>query len=81
MRVYPREEREPDLQRIAERVGIGCMDAPIRDNDGDQPLDEPVLPLGPAAYFSPLPIKRMTAALEASSDYFTGKSKMHPLSE
>ena len=46
-----------------ERVGINCMDASIPDNDGNQPSDEPILPLGPAAYFSTLPIKGMTAAI------------------
>lgn len=46
-----------------ERVAINLDDAPIADNAGAQPVDEPVAPGGPAAYFSTLPIKAMLAAL------------------
>lgn len=46
-----------------ERVAINLMDASGPDNAGFQPADEPVIPGGPAAYFSTLPIKAMTAAL------------------
>lgn len=54
-----------------ERVAINVMDANITDNAGVQPQDEPIVPDGPAAYFSTLPIKRMvegirTAGLEAA---------------
>lgn len=35
-----------------ERVGINVDDARIPDNAGGQPIDEPVVPDGPAAYFS-----------------------------
>ena len=45
-----------------ERVAINVMDARIADNAGAQPLDEPVSPGSPAAYFSSLPIKAMVAA-------------------
>lgn len=48
-----------------ERVGINIVDARIPDNDGHQPVDEPVVPGGPAAYFSTLPIKAIVAALRA----------------
>lgn len=40
-----------------ERVGINCDDARIPDNEGNQPVDEPVFADGPDAYFSTLPIK------------------------
>ncbi len=45
-----------------ERVAINLIDARIADNAAIQPIDEPVDPQGPAAYFSTLPIKRMVAA-------------------
>ena len=47
-----------------ERVAINMMDAGIEDNDGRQPCDEPVIPGGPAAYFSTLPIKAMVQAIK-----------------
>lgn len=40
-----------------ERVAINCDDARIPDNKGQRPVDEEVIPGGPAAYFSSLPIK------------------------
>jgi pyroglutamyl-peptidase len=46
-----------------ERVAINLIDAPIADNAGDQPVDRPVVPGGPAAYFSTLPVKAGCAAL------------------
>lgn len=46
-----------------ERVGINVQDARIRDNDGKQPVDEPVVKDGPAAYFATLPIKACVAAM------------------
>ena len=49
-----------------ERVAINVMDASIPDNDGDQPMDEPVVPGAPAAYFATLPIKKMVEAIRAS---------------
>lgn len=45
-----------------ERVAINCDDARIPDNAGNRPVDQEVVPGGPAAYFSSLPVK---AALEA----------------
>ncbi|WP_243042057.1 pyroglutamyl-peptidase I [Dyella sedimenti] len=48
-----------------ERVAINVQDARLPDNDGAQPIDEPVLAGGPAAYFSTLPVKAMLAALHA----------------
>jgi pyroglutamyl-peptidase len=48
-----------------ERVAINVCDARIPDNEGAQPIDEPVVAHGPAAYFSSLPIKKMASALKA----------------
>ena len=42
-----------------ERVGININDARIPDNTGAQPIDTPVVPAGPAAYFANLPVKAM----------------------
>ncbi|MDP2262793.1 MAG: pyroglutamyl-peptidase I [Hydrogenophaga sp.] len=47
-----------------ERVAINVDDAPIPDNAGAQPVDVPVAPGAPAAYFSGLPIKALLAALQ-----------------
>lgn len=49
-----------------ERVAINVDDARIPDNAGNQPIDTPVVPGGPAAYFSTLPIKAMAAAIRAA---------------
>ena len=46
-----------------ERVAINLIDARIADNAGQQPIDEPVVAGGPAAYFSTLPIKAMVQAV------------------
>src|SRR3954463_568537 len=46
-----------------ERVAINVQDARIRDNDGKQPIDKPVVKDGPPAYFSTLPIKACVAAM------------------
>jgi pyroglutamyl-peptidase len=44
-------------------VAINVQDARIRDNDGKQPLDRPVVRDGPAAYFATLPIKACVAEM------------------
>jgi len=49
-----------------ERVAINVDDARIPDNAGAQPVDQPVVRRGPAAYFSGLPIKTTLAALQAA---------------
>ncbi|MEV1176513.1 pyroglutamyl-peptidase I [Nonomuraea sp. NPDC049784] len=46
-----------------ERVAINLDDARIPDNKGAQPVDEPVVVDGPAAYFSTLPVKACVAAV------------------
>lgn len=45
-----------------ERVGINALDYPIPDNDGHQPIEGRIIPDGPDAYFSTLPIKVIVAA-------------------
>ncbi len=49
-----------------EKAAINWQDARIPDNDGQQPKDQPVVPEGPAAYFSTLPVGRITEALLAA---------------
>jgi pyroglutamyl-peptidase len=46
-----------------ERVAINLNDARIPDNAGGQPVDTPVVPGAPAAYFSTLPIKAIVRDL------------------
>lgn len=46
-----------------ERVAINLRDARIPDNDGAQPVDEPSVPGGPAAYFASLPTKAIARAI------------------
>ena len=46
-----------------ERVAINVEDARIPDNAGDQPRDRTIVPDGPAAYFSTLPIREMEKAV------------------
>jgi len=47
-----------------ERVAINVDDARIADNAGRQPVDRRVVRGGPAAYWSTLPIKAITTALQ-----------------
>ena len=46
-----------------ERVAINVDDARIADNQGQQPVDVPIVAEGPAAWFSTLPIKAMVMAM------------------
>jgi pyroglutamyl-peptidase len=46
-----------------ERVAINVDDAPILDNDGQQPVDAPIAPAGPAAYFATLPVKAIVGTM------------------
>ncbi|MFF3501602.1 pyroglutamyl-peptidase I [Streptomyces sp. NPDC003247] len=52
-----------------ERVAVNVDDSPGLDNDGRQPVDEPIVPDGPAAYFSTLPVKRCAAAVQQAGIY------------
>ena len=49
-----------------ERVAINVRDASIPDNAGEMPQDEPIVPGGPAAYFSTLPIRAMVSAAHSA---------------
>ena len=49
-----------------ELVGINLRYASIPDNAGRQPKDEPVSEGGREAYFSTLPVRRITEAINAS---------------
>src|SRR5699024_885322 len=55
----------PDI--TVERIGINIDDCRIPDNAGQQIIDEPVYPDGPAAYFSNLPIKAMVARIQSKN--------------
>lgn len=48
-----------------ERVAINLADARIPDNDGAQPVDEPLIRDGASAYFSTLPVKAMVRGVQA----------------
>ncbi|WP_284745038.1 pyroglutamyl-peptidase I [Amycolatopsis sp. RTGN1] len=54
------------LDVTPERVAINLIDARIPDNAGEQPVDVPVVPDGPAAYFTTLPVKACVAAIRAA---------------
>ena len=47
-----------------EKVAINLDDFRIPDNAGNQPIDQPVVDKGPAAYFTQLPIKTLMQALK-----------------
>ena len=49
-----------------ERVAINIMDAAGPDNAGVIHTDQPIVPDGPAAYFSTLPVKAMVAAIRTT---------------
>ena len=46
-----------------EVIGINLREARIPDNIGNQPVNIPVIPNGPDAYFSTLPVREMVAAI------------------
>lgn len=48
-----------------ERVAINLAEARIADNDGNQPVDQPIRAEGPAAYFATLPVKAMVQNIRA----------------
>ena len=53
------------MEITPERVAINVDDYRIKDNGGNQPVDESVVPDGPTAYWSTLPIKAMAAAMRS----------------
>src|SRR5262249_32211889 len=48
-----------------ERVAINVDDAWIPDNAGAQPVDQPIVADGPAAYFATIPVKACVAEVRA----------------
>ncbi|MCT3568018.1 pyroglutamyl-peptidase I [Levilactobacillus brevis] len=46
-----------------ELIAINLDDGRIPDNAGFQPVDQPIQPNGPAAYFTQLPVKAMAQAI------------------
>ena len=46
-----------------ERVAVNLRDARITDNEGRQPVDEVIVPGGPAAYFATIPTRKLVEAL------------------
>lgn len=60
-----------------ERVAVNLMDARIPDNDGYAPVDEPIEPGAPPAYFSTLPVRLIvknlrSAGIPAALSYSAG---------
>lgn len=49
-----------------ERVAVNLRDARIPDNDGNQPVDTPVVKHGQPALFTTLPVKAIARAIEAA---------------
>jgi len=49
-----------------ERIAVNIRDGKIADNGGNRPEGDPVVPDGPAAYFSTVPVKEMAAAICAA---------------
>lgn len=81
------EEEKPDVALhigqaggrtniTVEKVAINLAEARIPDNDGEQPLDEPLREDGDTAYFATLPIKAMVENIRtkypASVSYTAG---------
>lgn len=54
----------PDI--TLERIAINVDDARILDNEGQQPVDQPIVEGGPVAYWSTLPIKNIVSKLRAA---------------
>ncbi|MEM4666114.1 MAG: pyroglutamyl-peptidase I, partial [Thermofilum sp.] len=60
-----------------ERVAVNLMDTGSPDNDGYAPVDEPIEPGAPAAYFSTLPVRLIVkklreAGIPAALSYSAG---------
>ena len=47
-----------------EVVAINLREAGITDNEGNQPVNVPVVPGGPAAYFATIPVRDMVRAVK-----------------
>jgi len=60
-----------------ERVALNLDDAPIPDNAGQRPIDQPIVKRGPAAAWATVPVKAMAraiamAGIEASVSHSAG---------
>ena len=67
-----------------ERVAVNLRDARIADNAGAKPVDEPVVPGAPDAYFATLPTRRIVEKLRgedipAQLSYSAGTFVCHAL--
>lgn len=51
-------------QITPERIAINLDDARIADNEGQQPIDEPIIENAPTAYWSTLPVKRIVKQMQ-----------------
>lgn len=49
-----------------EVIGINLREAPIADNIGNMPVNTPIVPDGPAAYFATVPVRRMVETVSAA---------------
>jgi pyroglutamyl-peptidase len=49
-----------------ERMAVNVFDFEDPDNDGEQPVDIPIEPDGPVAYFATLPVRRIVEAWRAA---------------
>ena len=49
-----------------EKVAINYIDARIADNEGNQPINTAIVPNGPAAYFSTLPVRSMVENMRSN---------------
>jgi pyroglutamyl-peptidase len=49
-----------------ERTAVNLFDFPDPDNDGAQPVDVPIEPGAPVAYFATLPLRQIVAAWDAA---------------
>lgn len=50
-----------------ERIGINIRSARIPDNQGNQPVEQPIVLGGPDGIFSTLPVAQMVKAIQAAS--------------
>ncbi|CAB50353.1 pyroglutamyl-peptidase I [Pyrococcus abyssi] len=50
-----------------ERVAVNIIDARIPDNDGEKPIDEPIVENGPAAYFATIPTREIVEEMKRNN--------------
>ena len=49
-----------------EVVAINLRDASMEDNAGNRPIDQPVVPEGPTAYFASIPVRKIAEAVKGA---------------